>query len=682
MPKIPIVFGGGLDRETGLMAMEPGGMDDLRNVHLLRGKYQVRRGFERVLEFTDPDDNEQTDILGGIAVLGQRAAVYVTYDSVNGIVNVWQGDAEASWVQWVGEWEFKNELDIDFLAAGSAAPVISLAEYNGTVMLAHTSSVVASRAQTCVVTKNAVSLQWELELLHVTWGTEQNVRFRGVAKYLEYMIGWGWGEDTEDRPELVRVSLPAQPTEFDSLDYWIPGDQGDPVIACYPAGESLICFKESQTWELFGDSFLNFGQRPLDTLYGMTQPNLAVSVEGAVFAWTTEGPRIYSGRGTSTALELPLELTLPEPYDLVDKGDENYAFAVYMPVYRSIWFVFGQRVYSLYIREDNQWRWGYQELGFTATCGFRLPMAGWGMVEPPTGYPTSPTISAITDTTATLTVTNNDQDGDETLEIWARPGGSTTFSLLASFPVETGGTQAHDLTGFAGGWYNQIAVRYRRGPYYTAGYEADTPISWPSTAQTNFTTTMASIPTIDTLVWSRVSATVEKITIGFTPPYYGTGYDIEVRRGGVYTGKDEDIALAASYDDTACTGEANNVYDCRLVSPYVDGAYTATSSLWGGPVAPTLSSADPEDSEVYGLAWLEAVSADLEVYDSLPAELEGNVMDTLRDTVAWDESPWTSDAITGSTGKTPWVAIRHKVTAFTVTDYSDIDSAALSGPIT
>ena len=42
MPRIPLTFGLGLDRETGTMAMTPGGMEDLRNVHLLTGKFQVQ----------------------------------------------------------------------------------------------------------------------------------------------------------------------------------------------------------------------------------------------------------------------------------------------------------------------------------------------------------------------------------------------------------------------------------------------------------------------------------------------------------------------------------------------------------------------------------------------------------------------------------------------------------------
>ncbi|MGW8323872.1 MAG: hypothetical protein ACWGSD_20210, partial [Thermodesulfobacteriota bacterium] len=376
--RVPIVFGSGLDRETGMMAMQPGGMEDLRNVHLLRGKFQVRRGFERVLEFTDDEGNAQTDVLGAIAMQGRRAAIYVTYDAVNYKVNVWVGDATASWVRWLGEWEFLTESEDPILSASNPGPpVIVLCEYNNVVVMAHTASAIGFRAQTAFVYWDEDTMDYAMDLLLVNWLGEggsyvdMKVRFRGVVDHLEYIVGWGWGTTTEDRPELVRISKPAIGPEsllakdgFHPDHYWIPGDEGDPVIACAPAAESLLCFKETETWDLYGRSFLTFGQRRLDGLFGMEQPRLAVSLEGAVFAWTNEGPRVFGPDGTSEGLEIPLEITLPEPYDLPTKGSEEYAFAVYMPVYRSIWWVFGRRVYSLYIREPGEWKWGYQTLKF------------------------------------------------------------------------------------------------------------------------------------------------------------------------------------------------------------------------------------------------------------------------------------------------------------------------------
>ncbi len=681
MPRIPLVFGSGLDRETGVLAMQPGGMEDLRNVHLLQGKYQVRRGFERILEFTDPSGNDQTHVLAGIAVLGKRAAIYVTYDSVNGKVNVWYGDGAAAWYGYIGEWEFKNEADVDLLPAGSDPPVMVAAEMNGIVLLAHDKNNVDARAQTLVVSQNPTTLAWELAFLTVDWDGVQKVRFRGVVKHLEYMIGWGWGTATEDRPELVRVSEPAEPTTFYHNDYWIPGDEGDPVVACYEAAETLLCFKETHTWELFGDRRRNFGQRLLDGLYGMAFSRLAVSIEGAVFAWTNEGPRVFSGHGTSTSLELPLELTLPEAYDLPTKGEDADAFAVYMPQYREVWWFFGRRVYALSIRVYGDWKWTYDTLGFDPHCGFRLPQAGYGLVSAPTGYPSAPSMSNITDTTADLTVTNNGQDGDETLEVFLRPAGGSDYSLHASFEVTGAASQLVSLTELSPGWDYDIAVRYRRGSYYTDGYESSDPDTWPATARTTFTTTLAALPTIDSGSWARASASVEQILVTVTPPYTGTGYSVELRRGGVLIYTFSDISGQEGYYDAGCAGEASNVYDCRLVTPYVDGAYTATSSYWGGPPAPAISSVSVNVNDEYYVDWANGASLETEVYDSLPSELEVDVMNNLRGTEAAGTTSKNVSVGAGHDGKYPWVGVRHKQTSFAVDDFSDISAMQSPDPI-
>jgi hypothetical protein len=451
------------------------------------------------------------------------------------------------------------------------------------------------------------------------------------------------------------------------------------VISCHPAAETLICFKESETWELYGDSYLDFGQRRIDALYGMLQPRLAVNVEGAVFAWTNEGPRVFAPDGTSEGLEIPLELTLPEPFDLPNKGEDEYAFAVYMPVYRSIWWVFGKRVYSLYIRVAGDWKWGYQELGFTAMCGFRLPQSGWGLTEPPTGYPSSPSAGSITDTTIELTSTNNAQDGDESMEIWLKPGGGS-WALHVTKPVSVAGTQAWTLTGLKAGWYYEVAVRYKRGPYYTFGYEASSPDSWPAGCKGSFTTTLASLPTIDSLVWYRASVSVEQVLVTITSPYTGTDYDVELRRGGGLVYTFSDITGTEGYYDQAISAEADNEYDCRLRTPYVDGAYTAAASCWGGPIAPTLTEVTSEEEEVVYVSWAAGQEAETEIYDSLPSEAQVDARDTLRYT-ATEGNYYHPYDVSGEGGKSPWIAIRHKLTQYGVTDYSDWDEAQCDTPI-
>lgn len=687
---VPIAFGGGLDRETGVMSMTPGGMEDLRNVHLLKGKFQVRRGFERVLEFVDGNGDDQTDVLGGIAMQGRRAAVYVAYDSVNYKVNVFVGDSTAAWATYLGEWEFLTDDDDPILSAANPdPPIIVLCEYNNTVVMAHTANAVGSRAQTHFVYWDGDAQEYVLEPLVVNWQTdsgpeEMRVRFRGVVDYLEYIVGWGWGDAYEDRPEIVRVSKPrvgppslSAGDGFDPLHYWLPGDEGDPVVACVPAAESMICFKETETWDLYGRSYLTFGQRLLDGLFGMEQPRLAVPMEGSVFAWTNEGPRVFAPDGTSEGLEIPLEITLPEPYDLPTKGEEKYAFGVYMPVYRSIWWIFGRRCYSLYVREPGIWKWGYQVLGFDPLCGFRLPQSGWGLTTAPTGYPSDPTMNDIGDTQADVVVTNNGQDGDETLQVWLKAAGGE-WALHKSFPVSTAATQEHTLEGLKPGWDYEIAVRYKRGPYYTWGYEGDDPASWPASARGAFSTTLATLPSINSGVWSRTSASTEQILLTVTPPYTGVDYDVEIRRGGVLVHTETDVSGAFQWADTGITGEGDNDYDCRLLTPYVTGSYTGVTSIWGGPLGPTLVVAESNTPLHYTLEWDNGLSAYTEVYDSLPSESQGDAMDNLRFTENPDQWEHISSEFPSSSGLKPWCAVRHKVTTFGVTDYSDHSAKQLT----
>jgi hypothetical protein len=685
MPRIPIPFGQGLDRETGVLAMQVGGMEDLRNVHLMQGKLEVRRGFERVITFTDGSSNLQTHVLAGAAMLGRRTAIYVTYDDVNYKVNIFYGDGAGTWATWLAEWPFERDDTSDILdATNPNPPIISITEYNNTVFLAHTVAAVTNRAQTYFVYWDDVGGGYAAEALTVEWPTDDpgavthNVRFRGVQKHLEYVTGWGWGTKDEVRPELVRVSQPAvsvgqlQAGEgFDNMHYWIPGDEGDPVIACRPAEGTLICFKETETWELFGSSFINFGQRPIDRLFGLREPRLAISVEGAVFAWTNEGPRIFSGEGTSQPLELPLELTLPEPYDLVAQGDDQYAFAFYMPVYRSIWFVFGRRVYSIYIRVPGQWKWGYQELGFDPLCGFRLPQAGYGTIEPPTGAPSNPTASNITDTTLDLTVTNTGQDGDETLEVWLREGGGS-WALNTGVEVGAAGTTVVPLDGLKAGWFYDVAVRYRRGPYYTAGYESPDPNDWPAAAKGDFTTTLATLPTIDGTSWARVSATVEQIGITFTPSYTGTGYDVEIRRDSSLINTVADVTGQQTYQDPTIAGETTEVYDIRMVTPYVNGAYTATVNRWAGPLQPTIEQVISESTDSYDAYWANGqAGVATEVWDDYPG-LGGSPI-TLRKTTNIDADYTATSEIPGSGGSALDVWLRAKLTSYGIEDFSDYD---------
>jgi hypothetical protein len=178
---------------------------------------------------------------------------------------------------------------------------------------------------------------------------------------------------------------------------------------------------------------------------------------------------------------------------------------------------------------------------------------------------------------------------------------------------------------------------------------------------------------MSTPIWSRTSGTTEQILVPVTSTHFGTDYDIEIRRGGVLIHTITDTDGNDSYADTACSAEADNSYDCRLITPYVNGSYTSAKVVWGGPVSPTIQDVYPRPghAESYIVEWANGTTLETEVSDSLPTEIQGNCLDNLRYTAAVGQFTTIVGPISGSTGLAPWVAVRHKQTLFSVTDYSD-----------
>ncbi|KKL57496.1 hypothetical protein LCGC14_2234810, partial [marine sediment metagenome] len=147
------------------------------------------------------------------------------------------------------------------------------------------------------------------------------VYFRGVTRHLNYVIGWGFGTATEQsRPEIVRVSLPGQPTVWSPDHFIIAGVRDDPVLLCESLGtipSPLAVFKETETYQIFGYDRRTFGIRRIDDIYGIAAARLAVTVNGICYFWSLEGPRATDGSNPSRDLAWPLDLDAPAPATLV-----------------------------------------------------------------------------------------------------------------------------------------------------------------------------------------------------------------------------------------------------------------------------------------------------------------------------------------------------------------------------
>jgi hypothetical protein len=287
-------------------------------------------------------------------------------------------------------------------------PRVIMTEVFGRVFMAHDQSLVTRRAPTLYY--DPLTGAALLNVLTATFaGTSTEsvaesgesaesvvvanaIRFRGVVRHLAYLVGWGFGTATEVRPEMVRISMPGDPTTFDENHYWIAGDRRDPVLACGPTGvlggegAILNVWKGLETHAIFGYDRATFGIRLIDPRHGIVASRAWVNIEGFAVAWAEEGPRVWQGLGPSESLEIPLALDAWEPDDLVAEGEVADAYAFYVPRRRVAWWVFGRRVYAVTARIQGRWRWSYQTLGFASYGAMTL-------FEPteeqlaPTGFP-------------------------------------------------------------------------------------------------------------------------------------------------------------------------------------------------------------------------------------------------------------------------------------------------------
>lgn len=425
--RVPMVFGRGLDRETGSMAMKPGSMEDLRNVVVRQGKLALRRGTEDKLAFTDENGVDITHILAGQSLRGERSGLVVGYQGNSGAgaygqVYIYRLDADATVQDRIGKWFKVQNLGGD----PAVPPSVITAESFGMAFFAHDEFRQNDRAATLIYDPfSGEQLRNLTGKFRDTDGDgtyeEEEIAFRGVVAHLDYLWGWGFGTQGNERSEFVRFSRAGAPDEFDRNAYFIPGSQRDPTIACEPAGDRLIVFKETETWHIVGYHRDEFGTRRVDERFGCLAPRLSASVTGTVFAWSAEGPRATEG-GPLQDISIPLELKGVEPSDLPDPGDLANGFAAYIPEEQVVLFVFGQRVYALSVR-GQQPAWSYWELGFTPQCAFSLYATGVGAptASAPTGHPEWKEAGATSATDEVVpTWINRQPDGDEFVEIWLR----------------------------------------------------------------------------------------------------------------------------------------------------------------------------------------------------------------------------------------------------------------------
>jgi len=460
---VQLPFGPGLDKESGVMVVRPNTMQDLRNVYHHEGSIVVREGTEKTNQFYDGEagwvqygiavgtGDDATHILAGIAIRSERVGIVVSWDDTTKRVAIWRVDALGGNSIFIGFWPWRyNGLDpeaspvadFEWPTFTDEPPKVVLAEIYGMVFFAHDEKWDAFRAATYVYDP------WKESDEHYsgfgdtlgpvisdlagdpTVEQPEVLRFRGVVRHLEYLFGWGWGSAVlnEIRPELLRVSNPGDPKTFDPDHYFVVGDKRDPVISAAPARQTLLVCKETETYQVIGYSRATFGIRPYDQLYGALASRLMVSVSGDVYTWSAEGPMVGGDVGPFQKIWIPLDLGGFEPATLVARVDFDQGWCDYIDEVELVIFCFGRRAYILSVRNPQDPRWTYWELGKKAYCGFRLYGDEGDIGAIPTGYMDNLSITYDIENgcrwpTYTVNGDLNGQGNADLIELWHRPMG-------------------------------------------------------------------------------------------------------------------------------------------------------------------------------------------------------------------------------------------------------------------
>lgn len=695
--RLPVVFGPGLDRESGIMATRPGSFEDLRNVLLRESKIELRKGFAAASTLTDPGGNPIEYIVGGHALRSDKVGLVVGWQGYTGgraygdEVYLFLVSADGSTAQRLGTWD----------GSWGAPPRVIMAESNGKVFLAHDEPVATKRNPTIYYDPLDSPTDPIQELSADLDGSGlAPVHFRGVVQHRDHLWGWGFGSINESHPEYVRSSMPADPTDFRENHYSVIGAQRDPVVSCVPAGRVLKVFKETEAFEIFGYSRSTFGWQGTDERHGCLAARLAVNKSGLVVAWGAEGPRVHGAGVESSPLDQPLELEGLDPTSLVDEGDVEDAFGFYVPALQAILFVFGQRVYALTTEREGAWKWGYWELGFQPRCGFTL-VAGTSVSDAPTGYPEVSSIEPA-GTYADVTVEHHGHSADEVLEVWiSEDGGPYALTTTVAVTVSTPQVVRVPGSGELSAADYDVSLRYRRGVLYSEQYEDPDPSAWPLISQGSFTTNIDPA-SITSGIWQRQDATTEFIRLTVRPAEGLIDKDVNIYR---------DSSLIATvtppqtefgdfvYDDTGITGETEHIYQVETVdtinSPLSDPD-APEAVQWAGPT-PGLVGQGSFGDGIFQIVWVHderpswairyanaIIGERYELWDNWDdvAEAPGAfpVTDRFPGGFVSNLSEWqalSTQLVGDLNGQTITAGIRRKTTVDGVDDYSQFETAEL-----
>jgi hypothetical protein len=473
--RLPVPWGDGIERRSGAMVTDAGAFRDLRNVRLSDGRTELRRGHSRLLLLPIG-----TALLGVFSIRAQGLAAIISYDAVTRTVSLWVVDATGSAAAFVG--------NLYVLPPDTPSPpMISAAASYDKLVIAHDEPIYRFRQQTMVYAPTEGTIS-PLLADFAREGTEYPVKFRGVARYLAYIVGWGYGQhntnpavEDEDRPEVARISDPGTPTVFQPEHYQIVGLQGDPIVGGDLVAQRFAYFKAAEAYQLVGYDRKTFAVQPLDPQHGLLASRLHVSVSGECFFWSLGGPRVMGAAGSKDLSE-SLWLDGPSPDALAEIAPKEQAFAYYDAQDDTVHFVFGQWAYVLHLADNL--RWTYDKLAVPLLCAGTIHTGGSSLLTPPGGV--TPGTASYVDPTYTpgdadptfyIPWSWSSASPGQRAEVWAKESGGA-WVMRANVPVTQGFATIRIPDGKFFDSY-EFQVRFTQFGIPAPGYEDPDPSLWP-----------------------------------------------------------------------------------------------------------------------------------------------------------------------------------------------------------
>lgn len=509
----------GVERAEGAFVVRPSSFRDLRNVHVRDGRLAIRNGLgQRALV------SGVTDILAVHPLRSAQQSLLVCYNS---------GSREIT-LRRVAIDPLTLNLTVTVVAGvmwtvpvTAQFPVVSVTDSFGKAYIAHDEPSLALRQPTQVY--DPLADTYTDLLYNATPATE--VLFRGVQRWLTYVVGWGFGTtsigppDDRNRPEILRVSLPGDPSRFRPEFYFILGQRGEPILGAAPIRAGLVVAKEGELHLVVGTSQRDFDSRLIDPNYGTVSGASLIVVQDTAFFWSAEGPRYTTG-DASAEIGSALDLRGEIPDELLAQTDFRSCHATYRP-------------------DRDEIEWLFPVAGRNQTWGYVLDISGgirrnaWsyrryerlvrssgllaGNIAFDPGDPSVAPYIVLTSLTANSgsyyshsagwTNTNNaNLPAGTTVEIWAS-GGTASFEVApalpwfkvkdvaASGPTQTDGTILIGEADTAQPW-RHLAVRYRLadGTYYAASASAN-PMDWPANTRQSIAGPARPEVNTTTLAW-------------------------------------------------------------------------------------------------------------------------------------------------------------------------------------